>query len=345
MAPDLLEVALRRSRRLHRCAALLALALAMLAPSAEADDELFHDKLISLGTASLSGTFYPLGGKLCELVNRDRKLSSLRCVTYRSPGSDYNTKAVVYGDLTIGMTRSDIAYEDFTSHSGVDFYGGTLRAVMSLYPMPVMVIASRASAIRDLSELPGHSFNLGNRGSGQRSIADMLLRQLKLDPAALPKTTELNTTAMGDAFCAGDIDVIVEALGNPAPFYRRMIEECDGRILSMPPAMIDAMLAANPQLERMTIPGGVYAENPEPIASVGYKALLVASTATSGESIRRFLGSVLGRLPELRAANPALANLDPQQMFSDGVTIPLHEGVKLYLTQTQQAPNVFSSAK
>src|SRR5205085_1974496 len=66
-----------------------ALALSVLtAPHGRAENDApdmeaaFRDKFISLGTASRSGSFFPIGSRLCELVNQDRRKNLVRCVAY-----------------------------------------------------------------------------------------------------------------------------------------------------------------------------------------------------------------------------------------------------------------------
>ena len=329
--------------RLLACLLLAAVANGGLAQTgaARANDN-FRDKLVSLGTASESGTFYQVGRKLCELVNRDRRDKILRCIAYRSAGSEYNIKAVQMGDLTIGMTRSDSAYNEFKNHAREsDINGDALRAVMSLHAMPVMVIARRASNITSIDQLAGHAINLGNRGSGQRTIVELLLKSLQLSEDDFSLVTEFNTQEMGAAFCAGEVDIIVEALGNPSPFYERMIDECDGRIVGMPAAFIEKVVAANPMIEKQTIAGGLYDGHPSATPTFGYRAILVASKGTDAESVRRFIASIMGRLPELKGAITALRDLDPDTMFNEGIAIPLHDGVALYRgTSTSKAHHV-----
>jgi hypothetical protein len=291
----------------------------------------FSDKLISLGTASESGTFYQIGKKLCEVINRDRRDKVLRCIAYRSAGSEYNMKAVEFGDLTIAIARSDNAFNEYNNRAtDSEINGESLRAVMSLHRMPVTIIARRAANIINLQDIAGHAINLGNLGSGQRSSAEFLLKTLNLKTKDFSSTTDLNTTDAGNAFCNGDIDVIIETLGNPSPFYRRMIEQCNGNIVRIPASLIDPVIATNPMIERQTIPGGLYAGHPEPIPTFGYKAILVASKYTHDESISRFISSVVNHLAELREAVPALEDLDLTTMFHDGIAIPLHDGVVQY---------------
>lgn len=298
---------------------------------AHADGDIFRDKFISLGTSSRSGVYHVVGTGLCDAINRERSISLIRCVAYNTVGSEYNAEAVAYGELSMGITLPDIAYAEYGKRQTDDKRGADLRAVMSLHSKPVVMLARRAAHIADAAQIAGHSINLGNRGSGQRVVVESIMKALNLKPEDFSATSELHTTEMGKAFCAGKIDVIVESLGNTASFYKKMIEQCDGTIVSFPPQLIDKLLEQNPLMSRLLIPGGLYKGYPQPVPTFGYRALLVASAKVSDEAVQRFVASVMNELPYLRQTDPSLAELEPDKMFKDGVVIPLHQGVINYL--------------
>jgi hypothetical protein len=319
-----------------RFAAIAALAAAGSMP-ARADSDTFHDKLISLGTATKSGIFHVVGSGLCDTVNEDRQTKLVRCVPYNTTGAEYNAKAVAYGELTMGITLPDIAQAEFKKKKATDRHGADLRAVMSLHAKPVMMIVRKASKITDVTQLRGHTINLGNVGSGQRVFVDIILKELGLSTSDFSAAVEQNTSQMGKSFCSGSIDVIVESLGNWSPFYQTMIEECGGMILPFPQQMIDHIVAKYPLMSRLTIPGGLYAGQTQPISTFGYRALLVTSAKVSDEAVSRFVGSVVEHIDDLRKYDRELSDLDPARMFSDGITIPLHPGVTRYLSNRNLA--------
>jgi hypothetical protein len=300
---------------------------------AHADDDIFRDKFISLGTSSRSGVYHVVGSGLCNAVNRERSTSLLRCVAYNTVGSEYNAEAVAYGELSMGITLPDIAYAEYKKTQADDKRGADLRAVMSLHSKPVVMLARRAANITDATQIVGHSINLGNRGSGQRVVVESIIKALNLKPGDFSATSELHTTEMGKAFCEGKIDVIVESLGNTASFYKKMIEQCDGTIVSFPPQLIDKLLAQNPLMSRLSIPGGLYKGYPQPIPTFGYRALLITNAKVSDEAVQRFVASVMHELPDLKKSDPTLDELEPDKMFTDGIVIPLHQGVLNYLNK------------
>lgn len=307
---------------------LLAALLCCLAFAAKSEAPALT-KFLALGTASESGVFHPVGKAICDIVNQDRIEELVRCLPYTSGGSVYNIHALLSGELDLGITRSDLAFQAY--HGQGDFAAAgparNLRIVASLYGMPVTVIVRRAAGIQRIEDIAGKRLNLGNRGSGQRNITEMLLRALGLGEGDFAAVTELTTSAMGKAFCEGSIDVMVEALGNPAAFYRHAIEQCDGVIVPISEPVLERILRDHPHLGRLSIPAGIYRGHDQPLASFGFKAVLVASATVEAETIRRVGHSLLSRLDRLKATHAVLRDLAPETMIREGITIPLHDGM------------------
>ncbi|MYF06788.1 MAG: C4-dicarboxylate ABC transporter substrate-binding protein, partial [Rhodospirillaceae bacterium] len=72
--------------KLVAAAAVAALAFAGTTTGASAQKQRF----ISIGTGGVTGVYYPTGGAICRLVNRDRKKTGIRCSAESTGGSIYN---------------------------------------------------------------------------------------------------------------------------------------------------------------------------------------------------------------------------------------------------------------
>ena len=288
-------------------------------------------KFLALGTASTSGVYHPVGQALCTLVNKKRLRELIRCIAYSTGGSEYNIQAVLSGELSLGITRTDLAFDAY--HGVGDFAergpSPSLRQVFSLYDEPVTMIVKRAANIKQFDEIRGKRVNIGNKGSSQRGIVRMIMEAAKLRTEDFQSFTELTTTGMGEAFCKGEIDVMFQALGMPAPFFKKMIEECEGVIFPIPKTIIDNVLHEHPSLMHVSIPGGIYIGHPVAIPSFGMKTTLISSDKVDAESIRRFTAAILSQLPDLKKSHPALKSLDAGKMAHDGILIPLHDGAAI----------------
>jgi TRAP transporter TAXI family solute receptor len=279
----------------------------------------FDNKLITIGTGPEGRTQKAVGIGLCNAVNRERSLTFIRCVAYASPGSIYNMKAVLQGEFSMGIIRSDLVEQS------------DLRAVMSLFAMPMMVIAKREAGFTDVTQIRGHVINLGNIGSGHRDFSEMLLQTLKLSARDFKAVLSLNSKEASDAFCSGKIDVLVDTQGNPSLRYLQLIRDCDGQIVPLLPETLNQMLIEHPRLQRYTVPGGLYPGYGEPLSTLGGTAVLFANRRVSKEAVHRFVRSVVSQLPALRSTDPAMSAWDASTLFSEGIQVPLHDGVLEFL--------------
>ena len=66
-----------------------------------------QQRFVSIGTGGVTGVYYPTGGAICRLVNKDRKKHGIRCSAESTGGSVYNINTVREGELEFGVAQSD----------------------------------------------------------------------------------------------------------------------------------------------------------------------------------------------------------------------------------------------
>ena len=69
-----------------------------------------EQRFISIGTGGVTGVYYPTGGAICRLVNKDRKEHGIRCSVESTGGSTYNVNTIRAGELEFGVAQSDVQY-------------------------------------------------------------------------------------------------------------------------------------------------------------------------------------------------------------------------------------------
>lgn len=299
------------------------------------------DKFLAMGSGAKAGVFYPVAQGVCDMINKDRMTHRLRCLNYETGGAVYNMQAVSFGTVQLGITRSDLSYQAFTGTGAFDDEPSIvdLRAVATLYSVPVAVIAKRGLGLASVADIKGKRFNIGNEGSGKRELSGFIMNVMGWTRADFAATTEYDTGPMVKAFCDGEIDVIVEGLGNPAKLYADLTEKCDGQFLPFPSETVEKLKADYPYYADMAIPGGMYAGTDDQVASFGYRALLVTSSKVHPDAIYKVVSTLVGHISEFRDKNPSLENLTPQAMANYGVFIPLHEGAARYYKEQNLLEN------
>jgi hypothetical protein len=112
---------------------------------------------VTIGTGGVTGVYYPTGGAICRLVNKNRKQHGIRCSTESTGGSVYNLNTIRAGELDMGVAQSDWQYHAYHGTSKFKDKGANknLRAIFSVHPEPFTVVARADSGIRNFSDLKG----------------------------------------------------------------------------------------------------------------------------------------------------------------------------------------------
>ncbi len=288
-----------------------------------------NQQFISIGTGGVTGVYYPTGGAICRLVNRDRRDHGIRCAVESTGGSVYNINTIKAGELEFGVAQSDWQYHAFngTSKFADNPFPG-VRAMFSVHPEPFTLIVRADSGISSFEELKGKRVNVGNPGSGQRATMEVVMDAFGIGMDDFALATEYKGSEMAKQICDDNIDAMIYTIGHPAAAIKEATTTCDVKLVSVAGAPIDALVADNPYYRVATIPGGMYAGSDEDTTTFGVGATFVTSESVPEEVAYIVAKAVLSNLDDFRGLHPAFANLDASQMISDGLSAPLHPGAE-----------------
>ena len=304
-----------------------AVAAAFAGPDAAA-----QQKFVTIGTGGVTGVYYAAGGAICRLVNKDRAKHGIRCSVESTGGSVFNINTIKAGELDLGVSQSDVMYNAVKGTSQFKDSGayGDLRAVMSLHPEPFTVVARKEANIKAFADFKGKKFNVGNPGSGTRSSMEEILGAMgwKLSDFAL--ASELKADEHGPALCDGKIDGFFYAVGHPSANIQDPTTSCGAKLVPLTGPAVDKLVGQWPYYARVTIPAGLYPNNPQATDTFGVLATLVSSTKVPADSVYAVVKAVCDNCEEFKKLHPALAHLKPEDMVKNGLSAPLHEGAARY---------------
>ncbi|GIL00139.1 MAG: C4-dicarboxylate ABC transporter substrate-binding protein [Alphaproteobacteria bacterium] len=301
---------------------------AIFAAGATAQEQRF----VSVGTGGVTGVYYPVGGAICRLMNQTRREHGIRCSVESTGGSVFNVNAIKAGELEFGVVQSDVQYNAYNGKAGFTEGGAhaDLRAVFSLHAEPLTIVARSDSGITKLDELKGKRVNVGNPGSGQRALMELLMAEKGWTMSDFALASELAPAEQSQALCDNNVDAFVYTVGHPAGSIQEATTSCDSVIAAAEGPEIDKLVADNPYYFKATIPGGMYRGNPNDVSTFGVGATVVTSANVPDEVVYEFVKAVFADFDAFKALHPALANLDPQRMVSQGNSAPLHPGAEKY---------------
>jgi TRAP transporter TAXI family solute receptor len=307
---------------------LAAVAAALTgAPAAQA-----QQKFITIGTGGVTGVYYAAGGAICRLVNKDRAKHNIRCSVESTGGSVFNVNTIKAGELDMGVAQSDVQFNAVKGVANFQKDGPfkELRAVFALHPEPVTVVARKEANIKSFADFKGKRFNVGNPGSGTRSSLEELIGAMGWKLSDFGLASELKADEHGPALCDGKIDGFFYLVGHPSANIQDPTTVCGAKLVSVTGPAVDKLVKEKPYYAKATIPGGLYPGNDQPTQTYGVLATFVSSSKVPADTIYAVVKGVFDNFDEFKKLHPALANLDPKNMITDGLSAPLHDGAVKY---------------
>jgi len=289
-------------------------------------------QFVTIGTGGVTGVYYPTGGAICRLVNKTRKEHGIRCTVESTGGSVYNLNTIRAGELDMGVAQSDWQYHAYNGTSKFEAQGPNkdLRAVFSVHPEPFTVVARKDSGIKTFEDLKGKRVNIGNPGSGQRGTMEVVMAAYGWTKDDFKLASELKSAEQSSALCDNKIDAMVFTVGHPSGSIKEASTSCDSVIVEVAGPKIDKLVKDNDYYRTATVPGGMYRGTPTDTKTFGVGATFVTSAKVPDEVIYIVVKSVFENFDQFKKLHPAFVVLKKEEMITDGLSAPLHDGAVKY---------------
>lgn len=292
-------------------------------------------RFVTIGTGGITGVYYPTGGAIAKMVNKKRKTYGIRATVESTGGSVFNVNAIMSGDLDFGVVQSDRQYQAVHGQAEWKEAGPQkdLRAVFSIHPETINLIATDDAGINSIQDLKGKRVNIGNPGSGQRQNSIDALAIAGLDFKKDLKAEGVKAAEAPGLLQDGRIDAFFYTVGNPNGAIK---EACSGKrkVHFVPITGVEKLLSQNPYYAKAIIPIKFYpgATNNDDIESFGVKATFVTSARVSDEIVYAITKEVFDNFKEFKTLHPAYQTLTKKNML-EGMSAPIHPGALKYFKE------------
>lgn len=294
------------------------------------------EEFVTIGTGGVTGVYYPTGGSICRLMNKNRKETGVRCTVESTGGSVYNINTIREGELEFGVVQSDWQYHAFHGTSKFANAGPfeDLRAVFSVHAEPFNVMVRADAGIDSFDDLVGKRVNIGNPGSGQRGTMEVLMEAKGWTTDTFALATEMKSAEQSSALCDNQIDAFIITAGHPSGNLTEAATTCDAKLVPVTGEAVEGLVNNNAYYRFATIPGGMYRSTDNDVATFGVGATLVTSASVSDEAVYALVSAIFNNFEAFRKFHPAFANLTKEEMVSAGLSAPIHSGaLKFYREQ------------
>ncbi|MCP4384420.1 MAG: TAXI family TRAP transporter solute-binding subunit [Hyphomicrobiales bacterium] len=295
------------------------------------------DTDITIASGRPGGLYHPVAGAICKLVNEDTDEHGITCTVAFGIGSITNIEAMHDGEVTFAMAQSDTHRDALVGIGPFEEAGpfDDLRSVMSLFVEQVTIVTRSDKDIQTFADLKGKRVYPSEPGSGGYIIMQELFRNEGWKPGDTTEITDADLKApnIAQALCDAEIDAFAITVGHPSPLVKEAADTCDVDLIPVEDDAADALVAAEPLYAKSVVPGGLYRGNPADVAGLGLVATLVTSADADADAIYAVTGAFFQGIDRLRKASPLFSSLSVEQMATDGLSAPLHEGAAQYYSE------------
>ena len=314
---------------------LLAVAALMLTGCSKKEAAGPSKTFVTIGTGGVTGVYYPTGGAISKIVNQKFDTYGIKATVESTAGSVFNVNAILSGDLEFGIVQSDRQYQAYNGTADWKDAGPQekLRAVFSIHPESVTLLAADDAGIESFEDIKGKVINIGNPGSGQRGNAMDILDAYGIDWEKDIQAEGLKASEAAKMLQDGRIDAYFYTVGHPNGSFK---EATSGKRKAhfVPITKVDGLLAEFPYYAASFIPVSEYpnATNSGNVDTFGVKATLCTSADVPDEVVYAITKEVFENLDAFKGLHPAFAILTAESMLT-GLSAPIHDGAMKYFKE------------
>lgn len=287
---------------------------------------------VTIGTGGITGVYYPTGGAIARVVNKKKDEYGIRCTVESTGGSVFNVNAVMAGDLEFGVVQSDRQYQAVKGMAEWKDKGpqDKLRAVFSIHPESVTLVAGVDTGIKGIADLKGKIVNIGNPGSGQLQNSIDALTAAGLDPENDIQAEKVKAAEAPSLLQDGRIDAFFYTVGHPSGAIKEATAGAR-KVSIIPITGVDSLFADYPYYAPSVVPAEFYpgAVNEGDVPSFGVKATFVTSADVPEEVVYAVTKEVFENFDEFKKLHPAYKVLTKENML-EGLSAPIHPGAMKY---------------
>ena len=284
-------------------------------------------KTLTLGTASVGGTFFVYGQVWASLVNENL---GTNISTQQTQGPNQNIILTDSKQIEFGMTTMGVALQAWEGKG--DWTKGkqyrNIRAMFPMYDTPFHFIALEKSGIKSVRELQGKRSGVGPRAGTCGTYFPLFFKILGID------TTIRNGQAsdMAANLQDGLIDAFPFCAGVPIAAYSELETTNKVRFFTFTPDELKKIKAALPELSDSVIPRSTYKQMTEDHRTVGVYNFAIAHKDMPEDLVYSIMKVVLENNPQMVKGHAA-AKETVLQNWDRNTFLPFHPGAVRYLKE------------
>jgi TRAP transporter TAXI family solute receptor len=285
-------------------------------------------KSLTVGTASVGGTFYIYGQVWANIAGG---AIGVPISTQQTQGPNQNIILVDSKQLELGMTTMGVALQAWNGKEswtqGKKFRN--IRAIFPMYDTSFQCVATERSGIKSVEQLNGKSVGVGPRAGTPGTYVPMMFEALGIKPSAIRYG---GASDMGNQLGDGLLDAFCFAAGLPISAFSEIEAQRAVVFFTFTQPQIDKLMKAMPELSPATIPAGTYKTLKEDQKTVGVFNFAIAHKDLPDDLVYAIVKSVMENHERMVQGHAASKETVPQNA-SKNTFLPWHPGAAKYFRE------------
>ncbi len=294
---------------------------------------------VIIGAGNEAPVHFHVGRAICRAISKS--VEGETCQTERIEGRHAAEPLAVLGEvrngaIEIGIVQSDWVHHAFTGSGPVEFMDvgfENLRILLLLHGEPFTVVARRDAGISQLADLAGKRVNIGVPGSDQRVVMQQVMTAMGWSRDSFALADELTGPEQSLALCHDRIQAMVAIVAHPDADLAKTMTLCDAELVEIAGAEIDGLIVDKPYFAVTEIPAGSYEDQSAAVKTFGVRVVAVVSEDMPDTTAYDIVQAVFDNFNRFKRLHPALRQLRPQDMKSEGGATPMHPGALRKFTE------------
>jgi uncharacterized protein len=280
-----------------------------------------------LATGGTSGTYYPFGGAIAQIFNT--KIENMNVTAQATGASVENLKLIGKKEAELAIVQNDMT--DYAYNGLESFKDGkveNVRAVATLYPEVIQIVASPNSGINTVADIKGKKFSVGAPGSGVEANARQILDVLGMSVNDFT-ANYLSFSESSDSFKDNHIDGFLFTSGIPNAAIQDITATSELKFVSIPDNVVEGLTTKYPFFTEYIIPAGTYKGQTADVKTVAVNATLVVGSEVSEKVVYDITKALFDNQADLAVAH-AKGKLLSLETAVKGISVPFHPGAEKF---------------
>jgi hypothetical protein len=286
---------------------------------------------VTVLTGNTSGVYYPLGVGMSQLFRTAIPEANVSVQATAASAENLRLLEAERGELA--FTLGDVLADAWEGNADAGFTTPLrkIRAVATIYPNYIQIVASADSGVRTLADLRGSRISVGAPGSCTELNARVIMRAAGLSYDDFSKVEYLSFSESVELIKNRQLDITLQSAGLGVASLRDLAASVPIVVVPIPADVVRNV--GRPVYQPAMIPAGTYDGQIEAVETASIRNVLVTHDNVPDDVIYRMTKAMFEHLDELAAAHVAATAISLEGAVSN-LAVPLHPGAAAYYRES-----------